>query len=315
MWDFHCDFIILPSWLPYYKTMQRSLWIASGFCASCPFLVPVVPLHALVCAIPAPLLGLFPLPKMLSLSIRACWNPSRRSPDFIRPGSFWRFPCHMLSRTVDVPLLSCTHFTLPVAGLRVYLLFHSPPCPVRPAGWDVWETGVLIVADLQGCLLMSVEWNHMQLVYNAFLLWVSGAPERKYPIPWQMPETPLPGKAFVSLQAAYQKGDQVSRSPGNIWIIDQASWPQRSKVCCIEMYTVYLNRYTVFHTQHWEGLQCNRQSSLGALEPACVQISCSSVWLNGSIFIKWVEQCRTCGWCSVNGVVVIVVVLLLLFPI
>lgn len=39
-------------------------------------------------------------------------------------------------------------------------------------------------------------------------LMISGAPERKYSTPWWMPEAPLIGKAFISLQTACQRGGQ-----------------------------------------------------------------------------------------------------------
>lgn len=80
---------------------------------------------------------------------------------------------------------------------------------IRPPGWVRCMRGVqviVLVIDLQRCLIMSYNngivcsWCTMHFCYDFRSL-------RKYPTPWLMPDTPLTGKAFISFQVVYRKGN------------------------------------------------------------------------------------------------------------
>lgn len=113
---------------------MSSLRMASAFRALCSLLVPVVLLLALVCATSAPLLGLFPLPGVPSLSHLLCLLDSLK----VKPRLYQ--PMKLL--VISVPrselhlftCLSCPYSTLPCHRVKDVLAFplHSLPCP---PGW------------------------------------------------------------------------------------------------------------------------------------------------------------------------------------
>lgn len=165
--------------------------------------------------------------KILAISVPHAERYCRRASPLMHP---LHSPCCRVKGLLAFPLHSLSR---PPGWVRCMRDWHShccrPPRVLNNVGWmELYAAGVQCISVV-----------------------ISGAPEENI----QSPDRCLKPPFQVRLSFHFkQLTEREIRSPGNIWIIDQASWPQRSKVFCIEIYAVYLKRYTVFHTLHWEVL-------------------------------------------------------------
>lgn len=133
--DFHDNFNLFISSLNYYKTTWSRLWTPEN---SIWFLRLKLPhgatLYPGLCHLCA-FARVFPSPwstLTLPTSVSAGVPQSRA------PTSSAREVSHDACATSWAALicLSCTHVTLPITELRVYLLFHPTPCTIPLAEWD-----------------------------------------------------------------------------------------------------------------------------------------------------------------------------------